>query len=566
MQINATQKRPTLLFILILLIGATVSCRDDQVSKNNVIIKSSAKMNNAVTIQMQELINQLDDSTNKIFDQKIMNPYAIQQMISRDYTPIFSNKKEFTAHATAMQQFLKDDAKYFGLFPASYHQAQINQMVEVLSKKDTTKHNAIQWAKAEIIFTDALFQIAKHIKNGRLYIDTNYKHHDSSLFNLVLQPLHKKFKQAPTSLTTLLNELEPDFADYDSLKNYLRQLIDHPEMIKKYTQLEFNLKDSIAFYAKFLARIQEEGFAKNMQQLDSATLSSIVKEYQLAHDLKETGLITQELIDKMNKKSTASLSRIILTLDKFKAKKINNEGNYVLVNIPAYTLRGFKNNLAQIESKVAVGKLASKTPTMESEISEIIIMPQWIVPPSILKLPGYIERHRKNKNFKVVGNRVIQKSGPGNALGNMKFNFKSGNAIYLHDTNEKWAFGSSKRAVSHGCVRVQDYVKLASFITSISPLSEKRYQRVIDQTKIDSISKDTTYTYKSKVVDSVIYAGDVVPNMVKHKAHQELTVEKKVPIYIEYFTCAVRNGVLVTYDDVYGYDGKLEEKYIKPLM
>jgi hypothetical protein len=108
---------------------------------------------------------------------------------------------------------------------------------------------------------------------------------------------------------------------------------------------------------------------------------------------------------------------------------------------------------------------------------------------------------------------------------------------------------------------VQNYKKLASFITKLSPVMEKDYIRMVDKMKIDSIKKDTSFTYKYIVRDSVIYKTDTIPGMVNRKVHRELQVVKKVPIYIKYFTCAVRKGIFVLYNDVYGYDKVLQEKY-----
>ena len=79
--------------------------------------------------------------------------------------------------------------------------------------------------------------------------------------------------------------------------------------------------------------------------------------------------------------------------------------------------------------------------------------------------------------------------------------------------------------------------------------------------KIDSIKGDTTYTYKYVVTDSTGYTTDTIPGMVRRKIHKDLIVEKKVPIYIKYFTCAARNGNIVIYNDIYGIDKVLLSKY-----
>src|SRR5437763_8908740 len=60
--------------------------------------------------------------------------------------------------------------------------------------------------------------------------------------------------------------------------------------------------------------------------------------------------------------------------------------------------------------------------------------------------------------------RVVQGSGDDNALGVLKFNFPNKYAVYLHDTNQRYLFGKSSRALSHGCVRVQQWKSLADYI------------------------------------------------------------------------------------------------------
>ncbi|MFT5513772.1 MAG: murein L,D-transpeptidase YcbB/YkuD, partial [Bacteroidia bacterium] len=57
------------------------------------------------------------------------------------------------------------------------------------------------------------------------------------------------------------------------------------------------------------------------------------------------------------------------------------------------------------------------------------------------------------------------KSGPANALGKVKFIFPNKYSIYLHDTPQKSKFKWSGRAVSHGCVRVENPLLLGEFLT-----------------------------------------------------------------------------------------------------
>lgn len=541
------------------------ACKSKKPDVSEKIITDKSRLNAAGSVQLEDLIK---NGVAEFEKMKLKNtPSVIKYYQDHNFELKWSNKGKFTAIADTFLKFIKEDCKYYGLFPKSYTYSDINGTVAKLSKPEEQK-NAVTWAKADALFTDAYFQIVKHIKNGRLYVDTNFKYLDSNLHKNVLDPSLTAY----TGGNNLKNELakwEPKFTEYDSLKLAIKNLF--AKSNKSYSYIKFPYTDSALFIKTLLKRIEEDGVSlKEVPTNDSVGLSNAVKKWQTSQGLQANGIINNDLIAGMNETGLGKFNYAALAMDKLKSIKIQHEGNYVMVNIPSYYLRAYKNGAMAVESKVAVGKSATKTPEMESEISELVLVPNWYVPPSILKIPGYIERHRGRENFIVRGKTVIQKGGPGNALGEMKFNFKSSDAIYLHDTNERWVFGSSKRAVSHGCVRVQQYKTLGDFIARISPVYEKGYRKVVDKyiPIKDSLGRvvDSTAKYKYVSSDSTVYTGDsVITRLLKHKTHKEITVGKKVPIYIKYFTCAARNGNLVMYPDVYGHDKVLMEKYFAGL-
>jgi L,D-transpeptidase YcbB len=477
---------------------------------------------------------------------------------------VWSSKGKFTAKADSLQQFIAKGCKYFGLFPASYKNKEIKELYTSL-QKGNNNNNAVIWAKADALFTDAFFQITKHIKNGRLYADTSNKFLDTSLHQNVLVKALVQFLDDKNIAQTLA-PYEPKFNEYDSLKIALRNVLQNAN--KKYSYIKFPYTDSAAFIKSLVIRIKEDGVGTQLGAMpDSLGLVKLIGSWQKQQGLTINGSYNKDLIEAMNGSGVDKFAFAALSMDKLKMTKIAHSGDYVMVNIPSYYLRAYQNNAMAMESKVAVGKSDTKTPEMESEISQLVLMPNWYVPPSILKIPGYIERHRSNPNFIVRGKTVIQKSGPGNALGEMKFNFKSSDAIYLHDTNERWVFGGSRRAVSHGCVRVQQYKNLGDYVARVSPIYEQNFEKVIDRYLYDTATKDSVPKYKYVVKDSLQYKGDsVITRLLRNKIHREITVNKKVPIYIKYFTCAARNGNLVLYNDVYGYDKALIEKYFSGLM
>src|SRR5581483_6354077 len=58
--------------------------------------------------------------------------------------------------------------------------------------------------------------------------------------------------------------------------------------------------------------------------------------------------------------------------------------------------------------------------------------------------------------------RIRQLPGPDNALGMLKLEMPSAFDVYLHDTPAKSAFARNDRTLSHGCIRVQEILPLAS--------------------------------------------------------------------------------------------------------
>ncbi|MEZ5046482.1 MAG: L,D-transpeptidase family protein [Chitinophagaceae bacterium] len=532
------------------------------------IIDKSSHMNAAVNVQMKELLQSLSDTT-KFDSLGLYNKQSLNAYLQTEHELVFTNKKSFTNSASKLKTFIDTTCKFYGLFPKAYHQEQLTALQNQLESDAIEKSNAVQWAKAELLMTDAFFQLIKHIRNGQLYKDSSNVYYDSTLTNQYLVPNLQQFNENPEELDSLLALLEPQFPDYDSLKMYLKNILENQVAFESnsFTKLSYPIKDSVQFLKQFIQRIQEEGLSMgNVQDIDSIQLKNLIKSYQQKHHYKEDGIWSKELIENMNATGNSNFVKIAISLDRFRQLSIPHEGQYVLVNIPSFALRAYNQDQVAVESKVVVGRVGTKTPIMESEISDIIIMPQWFVPPSILRLPGYIERKRRNPNYIVRGKSVIQKSGPGNALGKCKFNFESSDAIYLHDTNEKWAFGASKRALSHGCVRVQSYEALANFLSSMTPLVEKNYKKVKDKIKKISSSGDTSYTYKYVVKDSLVHNQDAVSDMFHHSGHHELELSKKIPVYITYMTCAVRNGMLVHYADVYAYDSQLQKNYIEPYL
>lgn len=207
--------------------------------------------------------------------------------------------------------------------------------------------------------------------------------------------------------------------------------------------------------------------------------------------------IVKELAEESQKTNDPAVAYETARFAKFisdSAVKAKMEGlsKIIVVNVPSYTLYAInlENGLSEIESKVIVGKKVShsRTPMISTNIKSITLNPTWTPPvsvikrsiyPSLGKKGGYADKHElvveKDGQLlplstpgitrsEIQGLRIYQPAGIKNSLGRIRFNTDNNMNIYLHDTNQRYLFDKDDRAFSLGCVRVQDWQKLASWI------------------------------------------------------------------------------------------------------
>lgn len=165
---------------------------------------------------------------------------------------------------------------------------------------------------------------------------------------------------------------------------------------------------------------------------------------------------------------------------------------YIVVNIASATLNYFENDSLLLSMKVVAGKPSTPTPRFVSYCDKLILYPYWNVPQSIAiheilpackKAVGilkFLNLQVMDSKGRIVDPKSIdwkkltaknlpyhfrQSTGCDNALGVMKFNLTDPYSVYLHDTNAKYAFGNSKRYLSHGCIRIEQPIALANLIS-----------------------------------------------------------------------------------------------------
>ncbi len=220
---------------------------------------------------------------------------------------------------------------------------------------------------------------------------------------------------------------------------------------------------------------------------------------------------------------TDKIKRIRLNMDRWRWLPQNLGERYIIVNVPAYTAALVEKGETVSRHHAVAGKKSTPTPQLSAMATGVILNPWWEVPSSIghevAGKKGFVAL--KDDNGKVL--RWRQPPGPSNALGQVKFVMPNSKAIYLHDTNAKSRFNSSIRAFSHGCIRTQNIMDLATLL----------------------LTEGGDEWTPEKIKETLASGKSVKANF-----------PEPLPVYIVYMSSAATvDGKIVDYPDIYSRDG-----------
>src|SRR5258705_4113504 len=339
------------------------------------------------------------------------------------------------------------------------------------------------------MMSDALVSIFHDIKLGRLPNDSITLRKDSVLTE---EFISSKFNAAASglSLDVIMSTIEPRHTGYRQLKEAIKSFLDNANF-NPITAITFPNKNQPELRSAIAKRLFEISYLDStFTEIDSLKLATALKKYQKDKRLTADGKIGAQTIRMLNLSDQEKFDRIASAIDRYKMLPDSMPAKYIWVNIPSYSLKLMSNDTLVLNSKVVVGKPKTRTPVLTSAVSEMITYPLWTIPASIIEkeiLPGlkkdtaYLRKKgysllnskneevspdsvNWNKYKKTIPFKVVQGSGDDNALGVLKFNFNNNYSVYLHDTNQRSFFNNDSRALSHGCVRVQEWEKMAYYI------------------------------------------------------------------------------------------------------
>lgn len=190
--------------------------------------------------------------------------------------------------------------------------------------------------------------------------------------------------------------------------------------------------------------------------------------------------------------------KLTLNLERWQQMATDLGPRYLLVNIPEAVVRLVVDDRVERVHKVIVGKPSTPTPRFSASITGVILNPTWTVPDSIIaESVGALVRTRpaaaRAKGYtwsRTAGGRlrVVQRPGPGNALGQVKLDMPNGYRVYLHDTPTKALFAADQRTFSHGCIRVDDALGLAEYLLDGSGWNRARIDAAIETRRTERIA------------------------------------------------------------------------------
>jgi murein L,D-transpeptidase YcbB/YkuD len=223
---------------------------------------------------------------------------------------------------------------------------------------------------------------------------------------------------------------------------------------------------------------------------------------------------------------------------------------YLLTNIPEQKLRLTVNNRIIKSYRTIVGKPGrTATPQLAEQVEAVIFNPTWTVPQSIVKGEGLGAKVMGNPGWaKAAGYKgtkgadgvvyVVQQPGPNNSLGLMKLDMPNEHAIFLHDTPARQLFQQDNRALSHGCVRVENAREVAMTMAMLGNMKTKEDIPTI-QAEVQQITGSGEYT--------------------------RYPLANQWPVYLTYFTMASDvDGQMTSFPDIYGRDAPVIASFSQP--
>lgn len=451
-----------------------------------------------------------------------------------------------------------EDAENHGLDPDSYFVDQIRQYWD---SKDI-----VGLVRLDILLTLGMIRYVADQREGRI----EPREVDAKLFasardvevdwDLLLQTAF-----AAPDMKAFLDQQAPPFPQYRELQNKLTQYRALAakggwEAIPPGDVLKLGMEDQRVKSVRKRLVVTGDMPPENMgSAVFDTALAEAVKRFQKRHILNPDGVIGNQTLAAMNVPVAARIKQIIINMERYRWLKRRTGDRLVVVNIAGFEAFAVKREKFDLWMPVIVGKKYHKTPVFSDTIKYVVFNPYWNLPlaisrnetlPKLKKDPHYLEKHnmrlfrgwgpnapeldattidwRKVSKKHMSRYRIRQDPGPDNALGTVKLVFPNKYNVYLHDTPAHGLFKQQRRALSHGCIRMDRPAEMAAWV-------------------LGGEEKDWSLARVNEIIAS--------------RKRKVVVLDQPMPVYILYRTAFVNPEGKTLYfsEDVYGRDQLLAE-------
>ncbi|RBA29526.1 L,D-transpeptidase family protein [Flavobacterium tibetense] len=523
------------LLIIVLLALFLANCQGKEDNRKEAIEDAQQKKTSA-----NEIIRPVSIEKLKTVNDSIKRYYAVLQNYEIWYNS--NNRKDLINEIKLCYRE--------GLNPSDYNLEEIEKLEE--KREKLTDDEIIAY---DILLTTNFEKLANHLHAGKLNPKKLYSDWDLEKKEIALsQKLENAIKE--NKVATLFKNIKPQDEIYRKIKKSLLVLEKYPDykfgkislknkiVVNDTTDVIIDIKKRLAYWKDYQNR---DSIITNVY--DSLTVLA-VKRFQRRHNLAADGVIGLGTIKALNYSKNERREQIIANLERWKWFPNDFGETYLLVNLPEYKLSYVVNKDTITTERIIIGKASRKTPILTSKLTNFVFNPTWTVPPTILKedltpaaskSSGYFEKNRitiyNNKGEIISAEdwspenarsyRYVQRPGSDNSLGLVKFNFSNRHSVYLHDTNNRGYFTRENRAVSSGCVRVENPLRLAK-----------------------KIMKKEDNDWSLEKIDEII----------AKKNSKLVPIKSDVKVHLLYWTNTLDKNQLIFYEDCYNLDKEVFNK------
>ncbi len=419
------------------------------------------------------------------------------------YRPVWQNPRSVAALLAWVNRSREE-----GLDPADYHRSALERWA------GAQPESVDQQVERELLFSDALLTLGIHLGTGKVNPGQLFKEWNYEM----------DYSQTPTS-RDLLSSLErgdidalfqgrlPKLPMYVGLRTVLARLREQqaaggwPVVPLGPTLHPGDRSPRVKVLRERLLVTGELQSSSDDPEYFDEALAGAVKRFQADHLLDADGVVGKGTLAALNVPVQERIRQVRINLDRLRWVAHGLPEDYYLADLAGFQLYRSGSHWT---SPIQVGQAYHQTPVFQDRIRIVEINPTWTVPMSITRrelAPRLLEDplgYLKEKNMELLtpdGRPVDpstvdwsnvtaqrfpyvlrQRPGPDNSLGRIKFLFPNQYAVYLHDTPSRGLFSRTRRAFSHGCVRVGKPLELGEQLLKPNgpEWTRQRIQQVID--------------------------------------------------------------------------------------